>query len=211
MTTQSIHMGHGQMVDIVDLGNSQWELAFSEAGKPDYKAPPVEEIKMDAIDDNGAVYALSVAKGSKVSTVAVTGHVDRARRVRVMVLHGSHFHTRETAVPGAPPLEAKAGVSGGAAIPLGQGIEVEVTRSGPGRWLLKWHKDGVATEAAPEERIEVEAIGEKAEDYQVRQLLLMAGPDRSTLIASGKVDDATYIRLIVKDDAGSVKRSLPIQ
>jgi hypothetical protein len=40
MTTQSIHMGHGQMVDIIDVGNRSWELAFSEAGRPDYKAPP---------------------------------------------------------------------------------------------------------------------------------------------------------------------------
>jgi hypothetical protein len=210
MTTQSIHMGHGQMVDIVDLGNRTWELAFSEAGKPDYKAPPLEEIKVDAIDDSGAVYPLSVSKGSKASTVAVTGDVDRARRVRIMVLHGSHFHTREAAVPGAAPLEARTGTVGGSVIPLSGGAEVEVTRSGPGRWLLKWHKDGIATAAASEEKIEVEAIGPKAEDYQVRQLLLMPGPDQSTLIASGKVDDATHIRLILKDGADLVKRSLPV-
>ncbi len=210
MTTQGIHMGHGQMVDIIDVGNRSWELAFSEAGKPDYKAPPLEEIMVDAIDDSGAVHPLSVAKGSNVSTVAVTGDVGSARRIRIMVLHGSHFHTREAAVPGAAPLQAKTGVVGGSVIPLGDGAEVEVSRSGPGRWLLKWHKDGTATKAVSEERIEVEAIGPKAEDYQVRQLLLMPGPDQSTLIASGKVDDATHIRLIVKDDAGTVKRSLPV-
>jgi hypothetical protein len=210
MMSQSIHMGHGQMVDIIDVGNRSWELAFSEAGKPEYRAPPLEEIIVDAIDDSGAVHPLSVAEGSKASTVAVTGDVGRACRVRIMVLHGSHFHTREAAVPGAGLLEARSGTVGGSVIPLDGGAEVEVIRSGPGRWLLKWHKDGVATQAVSEEKIEVEAIGPAAEDYQVRQLLLMPGPDQSTLIASGKVDDATHIRLIVKDGASLVKRSLPV-
>lgn len=129
--TQSIHMGHGQMVDIIDLGNRHWELAFSEAGKPDYKAPPLEEIMVDVIDDGGAVHSLSVAKGSKVSTVVVTGDVERARRVRIMVLHGSHFHTREAVVPGAAPLEAKVGTIGNSVIPLGG--EQRSRSPGPGQ------------------------------------------------------------------------------
>lgn len=210
MNTQSIHMGHGQMVDIVGVTGSGFELAFSEAGKPDYVAPPLDEIRVDAIDDKGSVHPLAVTRGSKPSTVAVRGGTDGARRLRIKVLHGSHFHTREGAFPGAAPLAVKTGAGGGSLVPLEDGVEVEVTRSGPGRWLLKWLKDGSPARSPACETVEAEAIGPNAEDYQVRQLLLMPGSDPSTLAASGKIGDATHIRLTVREGSSEMTRSLPV-
>lgn len=44
----------------------------------------------------------------------------------------------------------------------------------------------------------------------MRQLLLMPGSDPSTLAASGKIGDATHIRLTVRDGSSEMTRSLPV-
>ncbi|WP_246662474.1 hypothetical protein [Rhizobium sp. P44RR-XXIV] len=91
----SIHMGHGQMVDIVGKTSEKWEIIFSEAGVTDYQAPPPNEIEADAIDVSGKIHPLAIAAGASGSTVVASGQVDGAYRVRVRVWHGTHFHTCE--------------------------------------------------------------------------------------------------------------------
>jgi hypothetical protein len=194
----AIHMGHGQMVAIAAHGD-KWELSFSEAGKPDYVAPPLHEIKVDAIDAQGRVHALTIGAGSKKSSVVASGAIDGARRARVMVVHGTHFHTREADLVGAPKAVAARGPHGGALVPLGGDRSVEVIAAGEGRWQLTFLSGGAKAVAPAPKSVKVEAIGPRCEDYQVRGLIVMAGPDGSTLIASGKIQDASHIRIALAD------------
>ena len=122
----SIHMGHGQMVDIAPRGAGQWEIVFSEAGVPDYKAPPLNEVELDAIDTQGRIHPLVVSASDSVSSVLASGHVEGAYRVRIRVVHGTHFHTRESFLPGASALAPRLGGQGGALVDFADGLGAEV-------------------------------------------------------------------------------------
>lgn len=207
--TGSIHMGHGQMVDIVTRGADQWEIVFSEAGVASYKAPPLAEIELDAIDGDGRIHPLKVSESGKVSSVLASGKVDGAYRVRVRVVHGTHFHTREALLPGAKPVRPQIGPHGGSLAKLGVDTSVEIKRLDEGQWeLIFAGKEAAATPAA--DKVVVQAIGPRAEDYQIRNLVTEAGGKPSTLIAKGKIKDATYARLTITTDAGTEIRSIPV-
>ena len=65
--------------------------------------------------------------------------------------------------------------------------------------------------AAPKpEQVIVQAIGPKAEDYQIRNLATRAGGDASTLLASGKIKDAAYVRVTLNRDGNQHVRSVPL-
>lgn len=204
----SIHMGHGQMVDIVPKGEGQWELVFSEAGVPDYKAPPLNEVEVDAIDGEGRIHPLTVSASGHVSSVLASGHVAGAYRARVRVVHGTHFHTRESLLPGATALPPKPGPQGGALTALDGGTSVEVVPLDPTRWQLTFLKDGTPVTPPPAEAVVVQAVGPRAEDYQIRNLTTEAGP--AGLVAAGKIKDATHARLTIKTEVGEQIRSFPI-
>lgn len=206
----SIHMGHGQMVDIVDQGNGRWDIVFSEAGKPDYKAPPVNEVEIEAIDVNGAVHPLAISAGENPSTIVATGPTENAHRARVRVVHGTHFHTREAAVPGKDPFQAVKGPNGGSFIALGPDAGVEVIASGGGRCELIFLEQGAKSKAPSSDDVVVEAIGPRAEDYQVRSLMTLPGSDPAILIASGKIEDATHVRVQINSGGRTEIRSAPL-
>lgn len=199
-------MGHGQIVQLSPVGTGRWQLAFSEAGKPDDKAPPTDEIKIEAIDQEGMVHPLMVVAGPNGSTVAASGRTENAQRARIMVMHGTHFHTREVGVPGAKALGVVPGPNGGSLIDMGHDNPVEVTPVGEGRWQLHF----LAREAPPPAEVQVEAICGRCEESQVRELLVVPGPDAKTLIASGRTQDCTHIRLALVHGDHFHTRSVPV-
>lgn len=202
----SIHMGHGQMVDIVALGGDKWNIVFSEPGVENYKAPPLAEVEADAIDPAGRIYPLKISAGDTVSSVQASGHVAGAYRVRMRVLHGDHFHTRESLLPGAVAISPKAGAHGGALGELENGGTVEIKSLSPTQWELIF--SGANAPAAAD--VVVQAIGPRAEDYQIRNLTTEAGSGGKSLIASGKIKDAIYARVTIKSNGSEVIRSFPI-
>ena len=208
-SSHSMHMGHGQMVDIHERGADRWELVFSEAGIANYKAPPVADIRVEAIDADGAVHPLAVAAAG-VSSVFASGAVAGARRARVMVMHGDHFHTREGLLPGKSEPAAKAGARGGSLAAFA-GVTVEARLSAPDTFELAFlTPQGAPAPAPAPEAVAMQAIGPRAEDYQIRNLATRAGEAPGTLLASGKVKDAAYLRLTLKDGAGAQSRSVPV-
>ncbi|MGH6996711.1 MAG: hypothetical protein ACREEO_00900 [Phenylobacterium sp.] len=206
----SIHMGHGQMVDIVTIGPDAWELVFSEAGVPDYKAPPLAEVEVDAIDGAGRIHPLTISAGSNGSRVKASGQVAGAYRARVRVLHGDHFHTRESLLPGASAVAPAPGPSGGALAIFDDGLGVEVSWVDPTRWRLAFLRDGRPVSAPAPAAIFAQAVGPRAEDYQIRNLATEPGPTGETLIVGGKIKDATSARLTLKGPAGEQIRSILI-
>lgn len=206
----SIHMGHGQMVDIVTVGPDAWELVFSEAGVADYKAPPLPEVEVDAIDASGRIHPLAVSAGSNGSRVKASGHVAGAYRTRVRVLHGDHFHTRESLLPGAVALTPTPGPNGGALARFDDGLDIELSWIDPTRWQLAFLRDGKPASAPASAAVVAQAVGPRAEDYQIRNLATEAGPSGETLIVAGKIKDAVFARLTVKGAAGEQVRSIPI-
>ncbi|WNJ90140.1 hypothetical protein [Bosea sp. 685] len=206
----SIHMGHGQMVDIVARDAGQWEIVFSEAGVPDYKAPPLNEVEVDAIDIQGRIHPLAISASGSVSSVLASGHVEGAYRVRMRVVHGTHFHTRESLLPGAAALPPKLGGQGGALVTLDGGLDAEVKRLDETRWEISFLKGGAVVAPPPAESVVVQAIGPRAEDYQIRNLATEPGQVPATLIASGKIKDATHARLTIKSEVGEQIRGFPI-
>jgi hypothetical protein len=208
--TNSIHMGHGQMVDIVEQGPDRWELIFSEAGKTDYAAPPLKDIKVEAIDTNGAIHALSIAASGKHASIVASGRVAGAYRVRVMVMHGDHVHSRESLLPGKYDVAPKAGVHGGSVASFST-ASIEAKLIAPDAFELRFASpQGAAMTPPAAESIILQAIGPKAEDYQIRNLAVRQGDTPGTLVASGKIKDATYLRLALKSDATVEVRSVPV-
>lgn len=205
----SIHMGHGQMVDIVGKSSDKWEIVFSEAGVSDYKAPPLNEVEADAIDVSGQIHALAITAGPSQSTVVASGRVDGAYRVRVRVWHGTHFHTREAFLPGAAPIEAVTGPNGGSLATF-EGNQVEIKPIDATTWELFFLKDAISIAPPAAESVVVQAIGPKAEDYQIRNLKTENSSDGKTLIVEGKIKDAVYARISIAKDGGEIVRSIPI-
>jgi hypothetical protein len=201
--TGSIHMGHGQMVDIVPKGADRWEIVFSEDGVAQYKAPPLAEVGVDAIDREGRIHPLQLAESGNVSSVLASGRVAGAYRVRV--LHGDHFHTRESLLPGARPIAPQVGPHGGSLARFATDTSVEIKSLDAERWELIF---GGAAPAA--DKVVVQAIGPRAENYQIRNLVTEAGPKASTLIAKGKIKDATHARLTLTTVGGEEIRSVPV-
>lgn len=206
----SIHMGHGQMVDIVARDAGQWEIVFSEAGVSEYKAPPLNEVEVDAIDMQGRIHPLAISASGSASSMLASGHVEGAYRVRMRVVHGTHFHTRESLLPGASPLRPKLSAQGGALVAFDGGLEAEIKWLDETRWEISFRKDGAIVAPPPVESVIVQAIGPRAEDYQIRNLTTHIGEAPSTLIASGKIKDATHARLTLKSEAGEQIRGFPI-
>lgn len=206
----SIHMGHGQMVDVVTVGPDAWELVFSEAGVADYKAPPLAEVEVDAIDASGRIHPLTVSAGSNGSRVKASGHVAGAYRARVRVLHGDHFHTRESLLPEASAIAPTPGPNGGALARFDDGFDIELSWIDPTRWQLAFLRDGKPATAPAPAAVVVQAVGPRAEDYQIRNLATEPGSSGETLIVGGKIKDATCARLTVKGAAGEQVRSIPI-
>jgi hypothetical protein len=206
----SIHMGHGQMVDIVGKTSDKWEITFSEAGVADYQAPPLNEIEADAIDVSGKIHPLAIAAGPSGSTVVASGQIDGAYRVRVRVWHGTHFHTREAFLPGAAPIEAVMGPNGGSLAAFDGSLQVEVKPVDATTWELLFLKDATPIEPLATEAVVVQAIGPKAEDYQIRNLKTESPGNGKTLIVEGKIKDAVYARISIAKDGGEIVRSIPI-
>lgn len=206
----SIHMGHGQMVDIVTIAPDAWELVFSEAGVADYKAPPLAEVEVDAIDAAGRIHPLAISAGSNGSRVKASGQVAGAYRARVRVLHGDHFHTRESLLPGASAVAPAQGPSGGALASFDDGLGIELSWIDPTRWQLAFLRDGSPAGAPAPASVVAQAVGPRAEDYQIRNLATEVGPTGETLIVAGKIKDATHARLTLKGAAGDEVRSIPI-
>ena len=206
----SIHMGHGQMVDIVERGPDRWELVFSQEGIASYQAPPVADIKVEAIDGNGAIHSLAMTKSGSVSSVMASGHVAGAYRARVMVIHGDHFHTRESLLPGKSSVAPKTGGHGGSLAHFSS-AHVEAKLIAPDMFELQFSTPQGAPMPPPAaETVVMQAIGPKAEDYQIRNLATRVGDTPTTLIASGKIKDAVYLRLTLKSGASGEVRSVPV-
>jgi hypothetical protein len=200
----SIHMGHGQMVDIVERRSDHWELVFSEDGVANYQAPPLADIKVEAIDNNGAIHALALSKGANRATVMASGHVAGAYRARVMVMHGDHFHTRESLLPGKSSVAPKQGAHGGSLVQFSTAT-VEAKLIAADTFELQFTTPPPAPDA-----VVMQAIGPNAEDYQIRNLAMRAGDKPGTLIASGKVKDAAFLRLTLKSGGAGEVRSVPV-
>lgn len=207
-SSHAMHMGHGQMVDIVAHDAGRWELVFGELGFADDPAPPLAEIRVEAIDADGAVHPLAVAKGAAASSRLVSGDVADARRIRVMVLHGDHFHTREALLPGAAEPAAKVGARGGSLAQFGD-VTVEARLTAPDTFELDFSTPQGAAAPTPEHAT-MQAIGPRAEDFQIRNLAIRQGDRPGALLASGKVRDATWLRLTLGAGAAARTRSLPV-
>jgi hypothetical protein len=206
----ALHMGHGQMVEIIVHDDSCWELAFSETGKPDYPAPPVADIRVEAIDGSGAVHPLNVSASGRRSSVMASGNVGGACRARVMVIHGDHFHTREALLPGKSEPAGERGPNGGALIRFTKAAVVAKLVADDTFELAFATPDGAPAAVPAPENIFMQAIGPRAEDYQIRNLAVRGGDRAGTLTASGKVKDATYLRLTLKSGDAAEVRSVPL-
>jgi hypothetical protein len=211
MTANSaMHMGHGQMVEIIACDADRWELVFSEAGKPDYAAPPVADIRVEAIDGSGAVHPLIVSTSGRRASVFASGNVGGANRARVMVMHGDHFHTREALLPGKVDAAAERGAGGGSVAKFAQ-LAVEAKLIADDTFELTFASRQGAPAAAPApDSVIMQAIGPRAEDYQIRNLAVRQGENAGALLASGKVKDATYLRLTLKSGNVAEIRSVPL-
>ena len=206
----SIHMGHGQMVDIVARSSAQWELVFSEAGNPQYRAPPLAEVEADAIDTDGNIHPLAISASESISSVLASGHIDGAYRVRLRVVHGSHFHTRESLLPGAMPIPPRIGPHGGALAGTGPKTSIEIKTLDAARWEIFMLRDGVVSAPPPATDVVVQAVGPKAEDYQIRNLTTEPSEGGSSLIVSGKIRDATHARITIDVGGRQAVRAVPI-
>lgn len=204
----SIAMGHGQMVDIVARDAGRWELVFSEAGVAEYKAPPLADVRVEAIDAAGVVHPLAISAGG-VSSVIASGNVAGAYRARVMVMHGDHFHTRESLLPGKQEKAPTEGPGGGALLRFA-GVDAEAKLVAADSFEISFSSNGAAVEPPAPDTIVAQAIGPKAENFQIRALAVRAGDRPRTLIASGKIKDATYVRLALKDGMAAGTRSVPV-
>ena len=205
----AIHMGHGQMVDIVARSETEWELVFSEAGVAAYKAPPLGDIKVEAIDAAGAIHPLTVGASGSISSVLAAGHVAGAYRARVMVMHGDHMHTRESLLPGKQAIAAKPGPGGGTLIEFAA-ASVEAKLVADDSFELRFFAGAAPIDPPAPEHAVAQAIGPSAENYQIRNLAMRSGDLPRTLVASGKIKDATYLRLTVKTGAAQEIRSVPV-
>lgn len=203
----STNMGHGQIVRLFDRGEGRWELLFSLEERGPTAAPPVSEIKVDAIARNGQVRSLTVVGGPGDSSAIASGRTDDAHRARIMVWHGNHFHTREVDVPGSEPVAVTIGARGGSMIDMGHDSLVEVTPANPGQWQLSFIKKGAQDVAPATDDVKAEAI---VADGRVRALTIMAGSQPSTLLAVGNLDDATHVRLAVMHGDHYHTRSVPV-
>ena len=207
---KSIHMGHGQMVDIFERGPDQWELVFSEAGRTDYPAPPLAEIKVEAIDTEGAIHPLTVSSSGWKSSVLASGRVGGAYRARIMVMHGDHFHTRESLLPGKSEVAPKTGSNGGTLVRFGAAM-AEVRLVSADTFELQFMSSQGTPAAVPApDSVVMQAVGPKAEDYQVRNLTTRAGDRPGSIAASGKIKDATHLRLTLKNGTSAEVRSVPV-
>lgn len=204
----SIAMGHGQMVDIVGREAGGWELVFSEAGVTEYKAPPVGDVRVEAIDADGVVHPLAVSPGG-VSSVIAMGNVAGAYRARVMVMHGDHFHTRESLLPGMRERTPREGPGGGALLRFAT-LDAEAKLVAADSFELSFAAGGTAIDPPAPETVVAQAVGPKAENFQIRALAVRAGDRPRTLVASGKIKDATYVRLTLKNGATAETRSVPV-
>lgn len=205
----SLHMGHGQMVEIVGRDAGNWDLVFSEAGIENYKAPPVAEVEVDAIDREGTIVPLAISSGGH-SIIRASGEVAGACRARVRVVHGTHFHTREALLPGVEPAAARTGPHGGSLVGLTAGHAVEIKWLDETRWELFFSVNGAPTPAPPAGNVVVQAIGPRAEDYQIRNLVTETGGGPTSLIASGKIKDASDGRISVRSASGETIRGFVI-
>lgn len=199
-----LHMGHGQTIALAARGPDVLELLFSDAGKPDAPAPPINSIKVEVIDDHGVIHPLTISSGNTARAVLATGQVSGAYRARVMVRHGDHFHTRESLLPGKAAIVPRRGSHGGVVMALAHET-VEVTLASPDTFELRFS----GTVPAPD-AVVVQAIGPSAEDYQIRNLTVRAGDGAGMLIATGKIRDAAYVRVTLKSGANATVRSMPI-
>ncbi|WP_246662473.1 hypothetical protein [Rhizobium sp. P44RR-XXIV] len=71
-------------------------------------------------------------------------------------------------------------------------------------------KNATPIEPLAVEAVVVQAIGPKAEDYQIRNLKTENPGNGKTLIVEGKIKDAVYARISIAKDGGEVVRSIPI-
>jgi hypothetical protein len=200
-SNHTINMGHGQLIDIVATAPDTWELKFRETERPDEGAPPLADIRVEAVDSVGAIHALTVSAGPNRHAVLAKGSVAGAYRARVMVMHGDHFHSREAFLPGKSAIAPSHGPSGGALVAFPEGA-VEAKLVSPEAFELVF----AGTTPTPES-IKLQAIGPRAENFQVRNLNTRAGDRAGTLVAEGKIKDATYLRVTL---ASGASRSVPI-
>ncbi|WP_011579901.1 MULTISPECIES: hypothetical protein [Chelativorans] len=205
-----IDMGHGQLVNVIDKGSGQWEIVFSEEGNSSYSAPPVAEIGVDAIDIAGKVTPLQVSEGPNPSTVIASGDTANAYRVRVRVWHDTHFHTREAFLRGSRPIEATKGPNGGTVAVFNDGLQVEVRSLEPSKWELIFLNENKPTSPLPADQVVVQAIGPITENSQVRNLAITPSSEGNSLIAEGKIRDATYARVSIGASEQPMVRSIPL-
>jgi len=142
--------------------------------------------------------------------VIASGLVESAYRVRVRVWHGTHFHTREAFLPGAAPIEASVGPNGGSLAEFDDSLQVEVKPIDASTWELYFLASAKPVEPPTAETIVVQAIGPRAEDYQIRNLKTESSGSGKSLIVEGKIKDAVYARISIAKDGGEVVRSIPV-
>ena len=85
-------------------------------------------------------------------------------------------------------------------IDMGGGIALHLSDDGEGRWLLAFNRPAPALDA-----VEVQAI---ARNGQCLPMKMFAGPKGNAVYASGPVERAYRVRIVVKDGAAARRRDM---
>jgi hypothetical protein len=186
-TELPIDMGGGTKIGLSDAGDGRWRLAFNEA------APALDEIEVQAIGRNGQCHPMKMFPGGGPNELFASGPTEKAYRVRVVIRHEDHDHTRDLRLPGTADYPLATGTHGGTLISMGHDSYVELLPKGDGRWKITFLDKEVLASAPAIADVKAEAISEP----NVQPLKVLPGDDPHSLFLDGKVGDAGYLRLAV--------------
>lgn len=186
-----IHMWHGLALELTDAGDGRWKLAFAEA------APALDAIEVQAIGRNGQCHPMKMFAGDDARSVYASGPVEKAYRVRVVIAHGGHTHTRDVRLPNTADYPLTTGAHGGTLISMGHDSFVELLPVAAQRWKISFLDKETPTSVPPVADVKAEAIADPRAEDQVRELAVLPGDDPHSLFLEGKVGDAGYLRLAV--------------
>lgn len=190
-----IDIGEGDFVDLAVASDGRWLFDFIGAPTRTAPRPKAEEVKVEAITDDGQVVPLMVCDSASGGWLEASGRTADAAYVRIAVPHETHIHTRSVPLGAGPKQSPKLGPSGGAMMDLGDGSQIEVASRGSGRLVLSFLGNGKPDDHAPSaDIVKVDSI---AQSGMVRPLLVTSGDSSSQLAASGSLEGVNRVRVTI--------------
>lgn len=193
-----IDIGEGDFVDLAVASDGRWLFDFIGAPTRTAPRPKAEEVKVEAITDDGQVVPLMVSDSASGGWVEASGRTAGASYVRVAVPHDTHTHVRSVPLAAGAKQNPRLGPAGGAMMDIGHGSHIEVVSRRSGRLDLSFLRDGKPDDHAPSaDIVKVDSI---AQSGMVRPLLVTAGDSASQLAASGSLEGVNRVRVTITHD-----------